>query len=144
MGLKIFHLGDLHIGKIVNNFSMIDDQKVVLEQVKGYIKEHKPDVLVIAGDIYDRSLPPARAVSLLNEFLTDVVVELKTPVVAVAGNHDGAEIIEFGSGMLEAAGLYIEGTFNKDSRCVTLKDEHGDVDFYLVPFADSPGGWWEF
>ncbi|MGX4599819.1 exonuclease SbcCD subunit D [Faecalimicrobium sp. JNUCC 81] len=134
--MKLFHLGDLHIGKVVNGFSMIEDQEFVLKQVKDKIKEYKPDVLILAGDIYDRSVPPAKAISLFNEFLRDVLLELKTPILAIAGNHDGADLIGFGKEIFEKTGLYIEGNFRRDIKKISLKDEHGHVNFYLVPFAD--------
>ncbi len=85
--MRLFHLGDLHIGKVVNGFSMIEDQIFVLNQVRDYIKEHSPDALILAGDIYDRSVPPAKAISLFNEFLSDVLINLKTPILAIAGNQ---------------------------------------------------------
>lgn len=132
----LFHLGDLHIGKVVNGFSMIEDQIFVLNKVKDYIKEYKPDALILAGDIYDRSVPPAKAISLFNEFLSEVLINLKTPILAIAGNHDGADLIEFGSDIFEKCGLYIEGNFTKNIKKVVLKDEYGNINFYLVPFAD--------
>ena len=134
--MKLFHLGDLHIGKVVNGFSMLEDQKFVLNQVKDYIKLYNPDALILAGDIYDRSVPPSKAISLFNEFLSDVLINLKTPILAVAGNHDGSDLISFGSEIFDKCGLYIEGNFNKDIKKVILKDEHGNINFYLVPFAD--------
>ncbi|WP_042274060.1 exonuclease SbcCD subunit D [[Clostridium] dakarense] len=134
--MKLFHLGDLHIGKVVNGFSMIEDQEFVLKQVKDKIKEYKPDALVLAGDIYDRSVPPAKAISLFNEFLSDVLLELKTPILAIAGNHDGADLIGFGKEIFEKTGLYIEGNFSRNIKKISLKDEYGHVNFYLVPFAD--------
>lgn len=134
--MKLFHLGDLHIGKVVNGFSMIEDQEFVLKQVKNKIKEYKPDALILAGDIYDRSVPPAKAISLFNEFLSDILLELKTPILAIAGNHDGADLIGFGKEIFEKTGLYIEGNFSKNIKKVSLKDAYGYVNFYLVPFAD--------
>lgn len=134
--MRLFHLGDLHIGKVVNGFSMIEDQIFVLNQVRDYIKEHSPDALILAGDIYDRSVPPAKAISLFNEFLSDVLINLKTPILAIAGNHDGADLIGFGSEIFEKCGLYIEGNFTKNIKKVVLKDEYGNTNFYLVPFAD--------
>lgn len=134
--MRFMHLGDLHFGKIVNGFSMIEDQEFVLEQIKNYVKTHKPDAVILAGDIYDRSVPPARAVALYNQFLKDLLIELKTPVLAVAGNHDGAELIDFGHELFEAAQYYVAGNFTKNIKKVTLQDEEGPVHFYLLPFAD--------
>ncbi len=134
--MRLFHLGDLHIGKVVNGFSMIEDQIFVLNQVKDYIREYKPDALILAGDIYDRSVPPSKAISLFNDFLSDVLIKLNTPILAIAGNHDGADLIGFGSDIFEKCGLYIEGNFSRDIKKIVLKDEYGNVNFYLVPFAD--------
>ena len=136
IGLRFLHLGDLHFGKIVNSFSMIEDQQYVLEQVKEYVKKYKPDAVLLAGDIYDRSVPPARAVSLYSQFLRDVLMELKTPVLAVAGNHDGADLISFGHELFEAAHYYVAGRYTKEMKKVVLQDEHGPVNVYLLPFAD--------
>ena len=136
IGLRFLHLGDLHFGKIVNSFSMIEDQQYVLEQVKEYVKKYKPDAVLLAGDIYDRSVPPARAVSLYSQFLRDVLMELKTPVLAVAGNHDGADLISFGHELFEAAHYYVAGRYTKEMKKVVLHDEHGPVNVYLLPFAD--------
>ena len=135
IGLRFLHLGDLHFGKIVNSFSMIEDQQYVLEQVKEYVKKYKPDAVLLAGDIYDRSVPPARAVSLYSQFLRDVLMELKTPVLAVAGNH-GADLISFGHELFEAAHYYVAGRYTKEMKKVVLQDEHGPVNVYLLPFAD--------
>ncbi len=134
--LRFLHLGDLHFGKIVNSFSMIEDQQYVLEQVKEYVKTYEPDAVLLAGDIYDRSVPPARAVSLYSQFLRDVLMELKTPVLAVAGNHDGADLISFGHELFEAAHYYVAGRYTKEMKKVVLHDEHGPVNVYLLPFAD--------
>ncbi len=134
--MKIFHISDLHIGKVLNGFSLIEDQKYVLRQVKEYIKDYKPNVVVIAGDIYDRSVPSSSAIELLNEFLGDVLIKTKTPIIAVAGNHDGSNWIEYGNGIFEKLELHIEGKFKREIKKVVLSDEHGEVNFYLVPFAD--------
>lgn len=134
--MRLMHLGDLHFGKVVNGFSMIEDQEFVLEQIKHYVKTYQPDAVMLAGDIYDRSVPPARAVAVYNQFLKELLIELKTPVLAVAGNHDGAELIDFGNELFEAAQYYVAGNFSKVIKKVRLQDEAGPVNFYLLPFAD--------
>lgn len=134
--MRFMHLGDLHFGKVVNGFSMIEDQQHVIEQVKEYINTYQPDALLLAGDIYDRSVPPARAVSLYSQFLKDILLELKIPILAVAGNHDGADLIDFGQELFEIANYYVAGHFTKNIKKVTLHDEAGPVHFYLLPFAD--------
>jgi exonuclease SbcD len=134
--MRFFHLGDLHFGKMVNQFSLIDDQIHVLDQVKDYVREYKPQCILLAGDIFDRSNPPARAVSLYSQFLRDLLIELNTPVLAVAGNHDGSDFIGFGHELFEAANYYVAGSFTKSIKKVVLEDEWGPVNFYLKPFAD--------
>lgn len=134
--MRLMHLGDLHFGKMVNGFLMIEDQEFVLEQIKQYIQTYRPDAMMLAGDIYDRSVPPARAVALYNQFLKDLLIELKTPVLAIAGNHDGAELIDFGHELFEAAQYYVAGNFTKIIKKVRLQDDAGPVNFYLLPFAD--------
>lgn len=134
--MKIIHTADWHLGKIVNEFSMIDDQKYILESLIDLIREEKPDALVIAGDLYDRSIPPVEAVELLDEVLCRILLDLKTPVLVIAGNHDGAERISFASKLLINNGLFIAGTFDGAVKKVTLTDAFGPVNFYMLPFAD--------
>ena len=134
--MRFLHLGDLHFGKVIHSFSMIEDQQYVLEQVKQYIQTYQPDAVLLAGDIYDRSVPPAVAVSLYSRFLKEVLIDLKTPILAVAGNHDGADLVNFGSELFESANYYVAGHYTKEVKKVVLKDDHGPVNFYLIPFAD--------
>ena len=134
--MKIIHTGDWHIGKIVNEFSMIEDQKFYFDRLIELLEEERPDAFIIAGDIYDRSVPPAEAVELLDNVLSKIILELNIPVLAISGNHDSPERLSFGSKFLKDKGLYIEGTFKKEIRKVTIKDEFGNVNFYLLPFVD--------
>lgn len=134
--MKIIHTGDWHIGKSVNEFSMIEDQKFYLDRLIELLEEEKPDVFIIAGDIYDRSVPPAEAVELLDNVLSKIILELNIPVLAISGNHDSPERLSFGSKLLKDKGLYIEGMFNKEIKKVTIEDEFGNVNFYLLPYVD--------
>lgn len=134
--LKIFHLSDLHLGKMVNGFSMIDDQSHVIDQLYFHIENEKPDVVLFAGDLYDRSVPPVQAVELLNSMLYKIIKELKTPVVAISGNHDSGQRIDFASTLLKDSELYIAGVLKKSIPCIRLVDEFGPVNFYPFPFAD--------
>ena len=138
--MKIIHTGDWHIGKIVNEFSMLEDQRFLLGKLVELLEEEKPDAFIIAGDIYDRSVPPAEAVGLLDDILSKIVLELNIPVLAISGNHDSAERLSFGSKLLRNKGLYISGLFNKNIERVTLKDEYGNVTtfpFCHLDIADS-------
>ena len=109
--MKIIHTGDWHIGKVVNEFSMIDDQRFYLDKLIELLREEKPDVFIIAGDIYDRSVPPAEAVELLDNIFNKIILELNIPILAISGNHDSPERLSFGSRLLMDKGLYIEGLF---------------------------------
>lgn len=133
--MKIMHTGDWHIGKIVNQRHMTLDQEYILEDVVKIIESEKPDVLVVAGDIYDRAVPPVEAVELLDRVLSKILLKLQIPVIMIAGNHDSPDRIGFGSQMLRDKGLYIAGPFQKNIPKVVLADEHGPVHFYLIPYA---------
>lgn len=134
--MKIVHTADWHIGKIVNEYSMIEDQKYYLDKLVELLREQEIEALVISGDIYDRSVPPAEAVELLDTILSKIILELNIPVLAIAGNHDSAERLSFGNKLLTDKGLYIEGNFSGEVKKVTLKDEFGNVNFYLLPYVD--------
>ncbi|MGH4117325.1 exonuclease SbcCD subunit D [Clostridium sp.] len=136
--MKIFHTGDWHIGKSVNGFYMTEDQEFIMNQFYEEIKVEKPDVVLIAGDLYDRSVPPVQAIELLNKVLGKIVKELKTPIIALAGNHDSNERIDFASDLLRESGLYISGTLKKEIQKITIDDKHGPVNFYPIPYADPP------
>ena len=136
--MKIFHMADWHIGKLVNGFYMTEDQEYILEELCKVIEEKKPDVLIIAGDLYDRSVPPVHAVELLNKYLRKIVKDLNTKVIAIAGNHDSNERIDFASSLLYESGLYIFGNLKRNIERVTLEDEYGKINFYPIPYADVP------
>lgn len=134
--MKIIHTADWHIGKIVNEFSMIEDQEFILEQLVQVIEEENPNALIIAGDLYDRSIPPVEAVELLDKVFSRILLELKIPILAIAGNHDSAERLSFASKILTKNGLHIAGVFDKEVKRVVLEDEYGSVNFFLVPYGD--------
>ncbi|SDO91685.1 exonuclease SbcCD subunit D [Clostridium gasigenes] len=136
--MKIFHTADWHIGKLVNGFYMTEDQEFVIDQLFEKIKTEKPDVVLIAGDLYDRSVPPVQAIELLNRIFDKIVRGLKTPIIALAGNHDSNERLNFGSVLLKGSGLYISGNLKRNIEKITLTDEYGPVNFYPIPYADPP------
>ena len=133
--MKIMHTGDWHIGKIVNQRHMTVDQEYILESLVKMIELEKPDVLVIAGDIYDRAVPPVEAVELLDRILSRILLELNTPVIMIAGNHDSPDRLGFGSQLLRDKGLHISGRLGEKIDKVVLRDEDGPVNFYLIPYA---------
>ncbi len=134
--MKIFHTADWHIGKVVNGISMLDDQKFVLDQFVADVKREKPDVVIIAGDLYDTAVPSAAAVELLDNVLVDLVIRNSTPVIAIAGNHDSPKRIAYAADIVKAAGLHIVGPLSAEMKPVVLNDEHVEVHFHLVPYAD--------
>lgn len=131
--MKFLHLADLHIGKRVNEFSMLEDQKYILKQILKIAEEEKPDGVLIAGDLYDRSVPPGEAVELLDDFLTDLA-QRNTPVFAISGNHDSPERLDFGSRIMSRNGVTIAGSFRGKPEHVALADEYGPVHVWLLPF----------
>jgi len=134
--LKIFHTADWHLGKLVQGVYMTEGQRYILNQFIEIVKEERPDAIVIAGDLYDRAVPPTEAVALLDEVLEEIVLNLKIPVLAIGGNHDSPGRLNFARGLMEANGCYIVGQMTKEIKPVKLKDDFGEVHFHLVPFAD--------
>ena len=134
--MKIFHTADWHLGKLVQGVSMTTDQQFILQQFIEEIQIEKPDVIIIAGDLYDRSVPPTDAIQLLNKTFKQILIDEKTPIVAIAGNHDSATRLNFGSDLMKASGLHMIGHLEKFIEPVNLHDEYGEVHFYLVPFAE--------
>jgi DNA repair protein SbcD/Mre11 len=132
--MKFIHTADWHLGKLVHGVYMTENQREALNQFVEIVAEEKPDAVVIAGDLYDRSVPPTDAVDLLDEILFKINVELKTPVVAIAGNHDSAERLSFGSSWYKHSQFYLSGKLTNSFKPVQVNG----VNFYLVPFAE-PG-----
>lgn len=132
--MRILHSSDWHLGKLFEGHHLTEDQAYVLDDFVALVRDAKPDVVLIAGDLYDRSVPPQEAVVLLNDVLNRIVKDLRVPTLAIAGNHDGAERIDFASDLLKSSGLTLVGHPLSKNRC-TLSDEHGPVDFIPIPFA---------
>jgi exonuclease SbcD len=136
--MRIMHTADWHIGKQLNNVSLIEDQEYILNQIIKLIEQERPDVLLIAGDIYDRAIPPVEAVELLDRTFSKILLELETPIIAISGNHDNGERLGFASEILKKDKLYIEGNLKAEITRVVLHDEHGPVNFYCIPFFEPP------
>ena len=130
--MKLMHLSDLHLGKLVNGFSMLEDQKYILAQILDMAREEKPDGVLIAGDVYDKRVPAAEAVGVLDGFLTDLAQI--APVFLISGNHDSAERLAFGGRLMTAAGVYVSPVYDGTVRTVELADEFGPVRVHLLPF----------
>ena len=132
--MKFIHTADWHLGKLVHGVYMTNEQRDVLEQFVGLVAEEKPDAVIIAGDLYDRSIPPTDAVDLLNDMLFKINVELKTPIVAISGNHDSAERLSFGTSWYRHSHFYLKGKLSTDFTPCQING----VNFHLVPYAE-PG-----
>ena len=128
--MKIMHLSDLHLGKRVNEFSMLEDQEYILTKIINIIDEQKPQAVIIAGDVYDKSVPSAEAVELFDDFLVRLSAR-NLKVFVISGNHDSAERIAFGGRLMDKSGIYMSPVFNGKVDPITLKDEFGDVNFYM-------------
>lgn len=127
------HLADLHLGKRVNGFSMMEDQEYILNRILEIMEEEQPDGLLIAGDVYDKTIPPAEAVRRMDDFLTAVAAK-HVPVFLISGNHDSAERVAFGHQLMQGSGIWISPVYDGTIRHHTLKDRWGEVNIYLIPF----------
>jgi exonuclease SbcD len=132
--LKFIHTADWHLGKLVQGVYMTEDQKYVLQQLIDTVEGERPDAVIIAGDLYDRAVPPTEAVELLDKLLERLVIDLQTPVLAISGNHDSPDRLNFATTMMAGQGLHLAGQFK--GKPVVLHDEHGEVHFHLVPYAE--------
>ncbi|WP_299806519.1 exonuclease SbcCD subunit D [uncultured Shewanella sp.] len=134
--MKFIHTSDWHIGRQLHNQSLLDDQCFVLNQIIELATKHSVDAVVVAGDIYDRSVPPANAVALLDDVVNRLVNELKIPLIMIAGNHDGHERLGFASRQMNDSGLHIIGPLTQEVRAIELKGKQGSAIFYGLPYAD--------
>ncbi len=135
--MKILHFADLHLGRGLYGQALIEDQSYVLDQLVTLAREAAPDVILIAGDVYDRAVPPAEAVALLDDALSRLLIDCHVPVVLIPGNHDSPERLTFGARLLKAGNLYLFKDFTP-SNVVTIADAHGPVDIYSIPYAEPP------
>ena len=134
--MKFIHTSDWHIGRQLHNQSLLDDQRFVLDQIVELATQHDVDAVVVAGDIYDRSIPPANAVALLDEVVNRLVNELNIALIMIAGNHDGHERLGFAARQMNDSGLHIIGPLSKEVRTIELKGKQGNAVFYGLPYAD--------
>lgn len=143
--MKFLHTGDWHLGRYLHGYSLLEDQAHVLAQLVALARDKAVDAVLIAGDVYDRSLPPAEAVALLDKVLAELVMAHGIRVVLIAGNHDSPERIGFGSKVFQEGGLYLRGTLD-DLSPVVLRDQHGEVAIFALPYVEPiqaralPGG----
>ena len=131
--MKLIHLSDLHLGKRLKEFNLLDDQEFILRQCLTVIDEEKPDAVILAGDIYDKAIPSAEAVALFDEFLYDLVLR-NLHVLIISGNHDSPERIAFGHRLLKNSNVHVSPVYDGTVRPITLEDRFGSVNLYLLPF----------
>lgn len=132
--MKFIHISDIHLGKRVNEFSMLDEQEAILGQILGIIDEEAPDGVLIAGDIYDKPVPPAEAVGLFDGFLARLC-ERRLRVFIISGNHDSPERIAFGSRIMDGAGIHLSPVYNGKVEPISMEDAFGRVNVYMLPFV---------
>lgn len=131
--MKLIHLSDLHLGKRVNEISMLEDQEYILTQIIQIIDGEQPNAVLIAGDVYDKSVPSAEAVTLFDDFLCRLA-KRNLPVLIISGNHDSPERLAFGGRLMEGAGVHLSPVYSGSVSPVTLSDQYGEVHFWLLPF----------
>ena len=132
--MKFLHLSDLHLGKRVNEFPMLADQKAILAQILKIADDERPNAVLIAGDVYDKSVPPVEAVELFDDFLVKLAAR-KLPVYVIGGNHDSPERLAFCNRLIDASGIHISPAYGGDVRPLSLADGYGKVNIYMLPFV---------
>ena len=132
--MRLIHLSDLHLGKRVNEYSMIEDQEYILKKIINIIDDEKPDAVIIAGDVYDKTVPSAEVVALFDDFLVDLA-KRKLEVFIISGNHDSPERIAFGSRIMDASGIHLSPVYNGRIDPIVLHDEYGAVNIFMLPFV---------
>lgn len=132
--MRFLHLSDLHLGKRVNEFSMLEDQAYILKEILNIIDEQKVEAVLIAGDVYDKVIPSAEAVRLLDDFLTRIATR-ELPVFLISGNHDSAERVAFGSRLMSSRQIYLSPVFESDVEPITISDRYGEIHIYMLPFV---------
>ena len=131
--MKIVHLSDLHLGKRVNEFSMLEDQAYILSSILRIIDQVQPQAVIVAGDVYDKPVPPAEAVELFDDFLWRLA-QRQVQVFIISGNHDSPERIAFASRLIDSSGIHLSPVYNGKVAPVSLQDQYGPVNFYMLPF----------
>jgi DNA repair protein SbcD/Mre11 len=131
--MRFLHLADLHLGKRLNECSLLEDQQYILRQILGLTEQHNPDALLIAGDVYDKSAPAGEAVALFDDFLTELMAAGRT-VLLISGNHDSPERLNFGGRIMARQNIHLLGLFSGKTEQIVLEDSYGKVVFHLLPF----------
>ena len=132
--MKIVHLSDLHLGKRVNEFSMLEDQAYILSSILRIIDQVQPQAVIVAGDVYDKPVPPAEAVELFDDFLWRLA-QRQVQVFIISGNHDSPERIALASRLIDSSGIHLSPVYGGQVTPITLQDQYGPVHFYMLPFV---------
>lgn len=136
--MKVLHTSDWHLGRSLHGYSLIEDQKYILDKLLDYTKEEAIDLLIIAGDVYDKSQPSDEAIKLFNYFLNEMIMKQQIPTVVIAGNHDSGTKIHFGSSLFEGQNLHIVGQCDTGYKRITIDKEEESIDIYMIPYM-TPG-----
>ena len=131
--MKFIHISDLHIGKKIYEKSLLEEQVHILNNICEIVANQQPDAVLIAGDVYDKTVPSAEAVLLFDEFLTRIS-SLCGHIFIISGNHDSAERMSFGSRLMDSKGIHISPVYNGSTEALTLSDEYGQTDIYMLPY----------
>jgi len=134
--MRFVHTADWHLGRIFHGVHLTEDQAYVLDELTEIVRDARPDVVIVAGDVYDRAVPPQDAVSLLDDVLSRLIAKVGVPVVLIAGNHDSPERLSFGARLLANSNLHVFGPLLPEYRPVVLEDNYGPVNIYAIPFAE--------
>ena len=135
--MKLIHTSDLHLGKRIYEYSMLEDQEFILKRIISIIDIEKPDGIIIAGDIYDKSIPSAEAVQLFDDFLVQLA-KRRLEVFVISGNHDSPERIAFGARIMDVSGIHMSPVYSGEVSSFILKDEYGPVNIFMLPFIKPP------
>lgn len=133
--MKVFVTGDWHLGKIINNYSMIEEQTYVLQEIKEKAVENKIDMIIITGDVYDRAIPPKEAIALFDDFVSICISKLNIKIMLISGNHDSYDRLSFGGSIFQSSGFYIGKKFSNTIDTITINDDFGPINFFLIPFV---------
>ncbi len=134
--MKILHTADWHLGKLIHGIYMTEDQRFYLAQLVEYLAENPVDLIIIAGDLFDRAIPPVDAIDLFDRFLEEVVLRLNIPIIAISGNHDSPARLKFGRRLMQKHGYHIITEFNPEMPPIILQDQYGEVHFHPIPYID--------
>src|SRR5690625_3878280 len=134
--MKFFHTADWHLGKIVQGVSMLEDQAYIIDQFLKEIEKERPNAVIIAGDIYDRAIPPPEAIHLFYRTIKKIVIDFEIPLLVISGNHDSPSRLNFATSLMKDKGFHLVSELDPLLKSVVIKDEFGPVYFHMIPYCD--------